>query len=140
MELMLWQIRGQLARRRDANHRGYVGAVSCTGRLYALAAMWSGSRLNGRALAHTASFALLSLCNPNRSSFFNAAAHQAGIANTTLPGDAVSCAECRGWLSSCTQVVSAWLSQENKFAFVEFRTMEEVKQPQREDTHICHCH
>jgi len=43
--------------------------------------------------------------------FFNAAAHQAGIANTTLPGDAV---------------VSAWLSQENKFAFVEFRSMEEA--------------
>lgn len=43
--------------------------------------------------------------------FFNAAATQAGIANATLPGDAV---------------VSAWLSQENKFAFVEFRTMEEA--------------
>jgi hypothetical protein len=43
--------------------------------------------------------------------FFCAAATQAGIANTTLPGD---------------PVVSAWLSQENKFAFVEFRTMEEA--------------
>lgn len=44
-------------------------------------------------------------------SFFNAAVHQAGIANPDLPGEAV---------------VSAWLSQENKFAFVEFRTMDEA--------------